>query len=99
MVRNEGKTQQEVAERFQISVSSLKRWLRRENLAPDKPGPTDARTLDRQRLQEIVKSHPDRYLDEYAEMMGSKRSTIAYNLQVLKLSRKKNHALRGKKRG
>ncbi len=90
----EGKTQAEAAERFQVSVSSLKRWLKRETLAPDKPGPKQSRTIDSERLRELVERNPDAYLDEYAEMLNSNKSTVSYNLRKLGISRKKNHAIR-----
>jgi transposase len=98
MIRNEGKTQDETAERFQVSVSSIKRWLKRKNLIPDKPGPTSSRQINREALLEVVKSKPDGYLDEYAEILNAKRSTVAYNLKQLGISRKKNHAIQRAKR-
>lgn len=98
MVRNERKTQKETAQRFQVSVNSVKRWLKRESLTPDKPGPTTSRQVNREVLLELVKSKPDAYLDEYAEILNAKRSTVAYNLKQLGISRKKNHALQRAKR-
>lgn len=98
MVRNEGKTQAEAAERFQVSVSSLKRWLKRETLVPDKPGPKQSRTIDSQRLRELVECNPDAYLDEYAALLNSNKSTVSYNLHKLGISRKKNHTIRRAKR-
>jgi transposase len=92
-IREQGATQAEAAERFQVSVSSIKRWLGRPCLTPDKPGPRDAITLDRERLRALVEAHPDAYLDEYADWLGAKRSTVAYNLQVMQISRKKNRSL------
>lgn len=91
--RLEGKTQAEMAERFQVSVSSLKRWLKRETLKPDKPGPKQSRTIDSKHLEELVKNNPDAYLDEYAKMLDSNKSTVSYNLLKLGISRKKNHTL------
>jgi len=97
-VRNAEQTKEEIAERFLVSISSMNRWLRREHLQADRPGPTTARTIDREALKQLVQSEPDCYLDEYAEKLGSKRSTISYNLQVMRITRKKNHAVRGAKR-
>lgn len=98
MVRVDGKTQAETAKRFQVSVSSVKRWLKRETLEPDKPGPKQSRTIEPERLKEVVKNNPDAYLDEYAEMLNSKRSTVSYNLAKLGISRKKNDTVRRAKR-
>jgi putative transposase len=91
--------QKKAAALFRVGRATVKRWLKREKLEADKPGPRDANKLNRKHLQEVVETKPDLYLDEYAEMIGSKRSTVFYNLKVLKISRKKNHALRRKKRG
>ena len=89
----------QAASLFKVGLSTLKRWLKRgDNLKADKPGPRDAHKSDRKRLCEVVEAKPDLYLDEYAEIIGSKRSTVAYNLKVLKISRKKNHVVRRKKR-
>ena len=90
--------QKKAAALFQVGLATVKRWLKREKLEADKPGPRDANKLNRKQLQEAVETKPDLYLDEYAEMIGSKRSTVHYNLKVLKISRKKNHALRRTKR-
>jgi transposase len=97
-VRKGEQSKEEIAELFLVSISSMNRWLRREHLQADKPGPTTAITIDRQQLKELVEREPDCYLDEYAEKLGSKRSTIAYNLKVMQITRKKNHTVPGKKR-
>jgi putative transposase len=90
-------SKEEIAERFLVSVPTINRWLRREHLKADKPGPTTSHTINREQLRELVSKEPDCYLDEYAEKLGSKRSTVAYNLKVMQITRKKNHAIRGKK--
>jgi predicted transcriptional regulator len=60
-----------------------------------------SQTIDAEELKAevVVIANPDAYLDEYADSLGSKRSTIAYNLKKLKISRKKNHAVRRTRRG
>jgi transposase len=98
LVRNEGKTRLEAAERFQVSISSVKRWLKLEHLAPKKPGPTKSRTIQAEQLKELVEQHPDAYLDEYAKMLNSNKSTVSYNLLKLGISRKKNYVVRRAKR-
>ena len=98
LYREGKKTQKEIAERFQVSISSLKRWLNRENLKPDKPGPTNSHKIDRKALIKVVEEKPDAYLDEYAVLLNAKRSTVAYNLKYLGISRKKNHAVPRTKR-
>ena len=97
-VRKAEQSKEEIAERFLISLASMNRWLRREHLEADRPGPTTAHTIDREQLRKLVEREPDCYLDEYAEKLGSKPSTVAYNLKVLQITRKKNHTVRRKRR-
>lgn len=98
MVEVEKKTQKEAADRFQVSISSVKRWLKRESLIPDKAGPKQAWSINLEDLKELVTNQPDNYLDEYAEKLNSNTSTISYNLKKLGISRKKNHVVRREKR-
>lgn len=90
-------TQEEVAKRFKISVSSLKRWLNREHLDADKPGPVAPR-LDLEALKKVVQDKPDLYLDEYAKLLNTSSSTVSYNLLKLGIRRKKNHTVQRAKR-
>ena len=60
-VREGEGTQKEVAKRFKVGVSTLKRWLSRECLEADKPGPRGPR-LDTEALKAVVKDKPDAYL-------------------------------------
>jgi transposase len=96
-VRKAKQTKEEIAQLFTVSIPTINRWLKREHLAADKPGPTHSHKINRDSLKELVANEPDCYLDEYAEKLGSKRSTVAYNLKVLQLTRKKNHTLRREK--
>lgn len=93
-VRKAKQTKEEIARLFTVSIPTINRWLKRERLAADKPGPTNSHKINRDALRELVAHEPDCYLDEYAERLGSKRSTVAYNLKVLRLTRKKNHTVR-----
>jgi putative transposase len=96
-VREGEGTQEEVAKRFKVSLSSLKRWLNREDLAADKPGPRGPR-LDIEALKKAVQEKPDAYLDEYAQMLNTSDSTVSYNLIKLGIRRKKNHTIFGAER-
>ena len=91
--------QKKAAALFQVGLVTVKRWLKREKLEADQPGPKDANSLNREELKAVVEDRPDLYLDEYAQILKSKPSTVHYNLKVLKISRKKNHAVRREKRG
>jgi transposase len=92
-VNQEKQTQQATATRFQISLATVKRWLKLTCLIPKKTGSSNARTLDRTLLLATQKANPSAYLDELATLLGSKKSTISYNLIKLGISRKKNHAI------
>ena len=97
-VNQEKETQQATATRFKVSLATVKRWLKRPCLIPKKPGATTATSLDRNQLLAIQTANPSAYLDELATLLGSKKSTISYNLIKLGISRKKKHALPRTKR-
>lgn len=96
-VRDGGGTQEAVAKQFKVSLSTLKRWLNRENLTAGKPGPRGPR-LDIEALKKAVQDKPDAYLDEYAQVLNTSSSTVSYNLLKLGISRKKNHVIQRAKR-
>lgn len=96
-VRAREGTQEDVAKRFKVSISSLKRWLNREHLKADRPGPRGPR-LDIEALKKVVQDKPDAYLDEYAKLLNTSDSTVSYNLIKLGIRRKKNHTLPRTKR-
>ena len=79
LVRENGESQTSVAKRLVVALATLKNWLKREDLTPNKPGPKRSHTLNRGALKEWVANEPDAYLDEYAETLGSQQSTVAYN--------------------
>jgi len=89
--------QVEAAKRFKVSASSIKRWLKRECLEADKPGPQGPR-LDIEALKKVVKDKPDAYLDEYAQLLNTSSSTVSYNLLKQGISRKKKHVVQRTKR-
>lgn len=95
-VRIEKLTQEAAAKRFKVGITTVKRWLKRERLEADKPGPHGPR-LDLEALKQVVAEKPDAYLDEYAKMLKTSSSTVSYNLLNLGIRRKKNHAIRRKK--
>ena len=97
-INQDKETQQATATRFKVSLATVKRWLKRTCLIPQKPGPATATSIDRPHLLTVVKANPSAYLDELALLLGSKKSTISYNLIQLGISRKKKHALPRAKR-
>ena len=60
LVRENGESQTSVAK----ALATLKNWLKREDLTPNKPGPKRSHTLNRGALKEWVANEPDAYLDE-----------------------------------
>lgn len=92
VLREEGITQEVAAQRFRVSVSSVKRWLHRKSLTAGKPGPRGPR-IDVVALKKAVEDKPDAYLDEYAKMLNTSSSTVSYNLLKLGIRRKKNDTL------
>jgi len=96
-IRVEEMTQAAAAARYKVGLMTVKRWLKRENLSADKPGPRGSR-LDVEALKRVVEEKPDAYLDEYAKMLNTSSSTVSYNLLKLGISRKKNESVRRKKR-
>ena len=86
-----GGSKSEASRRFNVGRTAIYRWLN----APDpltcgKPGPRKPRLLDPIALSEHVKAHPDQTLKERARYFGVSESCVAYGLQRLGYTRKKN---------
>lgn len=89
-----GGGKREAARRFGIGEASIYRWLAQDDaLAYSKPGPRGPRKLDREVLSRNVAEHDDWTHAERARHFGVSRFCISYNLQRLKISRKKNDPL------
>lgn len=95
-------TQEEIANYFQISISTFKRWLQRnvagDPLAPIIEGKGRPKTLDNRHLemiQRLVKENPSITLGELSEKINKKyqinagRSVLGRALQGLNLRYKK----------
>ena len=91
---NNGGSKTAAAERYSISRAILYVWLKAESLVPAKTGPKGHTKLDTVRLQTLIVEKPDAYLDELGQELGVSAFTVAYGLNKLKISRKKNHAVR-----
>lgn len=86
-----GGSKADAAERFQVGIASVYRWLKAEDgLAYRRPGPRGPRCLDWEALRARVDAHPDRTLRERARYFGVSRNGVWYALQRLGVSRKKN---------
>lgn len=102
-------SQKDIAERFKVSLSSVKRWVRQEretgSLEPSRSKrgrtPIFASEENATLLQQLVEEVPDATLPEYRQLLIERgqlqvgEATICRALQALKLTRKKN--TRGKR--
>lgn len=88
----EGFTLDSVSKLLNVGTASLTRWKQRaaqDNLAAHYPKFRGTYKLDESALKAYLKENPDAYLDEIAEAIGSKRSTVWDALERLKITRKK----------
>lgn len=97
-VREGEMTQAQVAACFSVGLASVKRWLNMTCLKPKKTGPQQPFRLSHAALRLAVKASPDKFLDEYAALLNTSRSTVHYHLKKLAITRKKNGTLQRKKR-
>lgn len=86
---------------FKIGSSTLDRWLRQYrqegDLRPKRNGSRPWK-LDHSAIILYVEEHNDLTLQEIADHFDTYTSAIDYVLTKYKITRKKNHTLRGKKR-
>jgi transposase len=95
---NEGGRKSEAAKRFKVSRWCVYNWLKRDNLAPRKQGCPKPWKLCPDTLKAHVEANPDAYQHERAAEFGVSRYAVWYGLRRLKITCKKNVALRRKKR-
>ena len=91
----------EAARRFQIGTATVYVWLGRgENLARTaKPGPKRRRKIDVEALACAVSAQPDKMQKEHAVDFKVHKSTVHRAMKELRIRRKKNVRLFGKKIG
>lgn len=100
-----GMPSKEVAEVFQVSRSWVRcvKQRRREygETGPRKMGGPGPVKLDRARLAELVREHPDATLKELSELLGGDcaQSSICTALKRMKLSFKKRRSMRPSRTG
>ena len=89
-----GGGKREAALRYGVGEASVYRWLLREDAtAYAKPGPQDARKIDREALARNVREHDDWTHAQRARHFGVSDFCIRHNLKRLRVSRKKNDAV------
>jgi transposase len=90
-----GGTQTEAAQRFQVSRKSIYNWLHSKTPYTSKvPGPRKAHKLDWEGLRRYAEKNDDAFLKEMAEAFKVGTTAVWYALKKMKISRKKNHAVR-----
>ena len=91
-----GGSKTEAAKKYDVSRGSVHNWTRDgDGLSYEKPGPKGTRKIDRDALAAHVEAHNDATQKELACHFGVSRHCIWYNLQQLRISRKKNDPLCG----
>ena len=90
----EGGSKSEAVRRFKVSRWCVYEWLSRNCLEPAKQGCPGPWKLSPEVLEAHVGQYPDAYQHERSAALGVSNYVIWYGLKRLKLSRKKNAALR-----
>jgi transposase len=93
-----GGSKSEAARRFKVSRWCVYEWLSRECLEPSKQGCPGPWKLSPEVLEAHVAQYPDAYQLERSVELGVSEYAVWYGLKRLNLTRKKNVALRRKKR-
>ena len=98
-----GMPHQEAVRIFKIGSDTLTRWLRKHRQTGDLSTPLRGRYSSKRLcdsdLISFVESNSDRTLEEISEHFEMSSTAIWYRLKRLNITRKKNHALRGARRG
>jgi hypothetical protein len=80
---------------FSVGRATLYVWLGQPaGHSRGKPGPKTGYKIDRAQLAQLVEERPDLLLREMAQIMGVSATGIGHALKALKITRKKNAALR-----
>lgn len=89
----QGNTQQQAAELYSVSISSIKRWKKAKRelgTVASQARRCSPYKIDTEKLQAYIKSHPDAYLQEIAAYFGVTNSGICKALKRLHITRKKS---------
>ena len=88
---DEGKSITKTAQLFDISVSSIKRWRKKQATGSleDPVRKRNFKKIDPAKLEAYVLEHPDAYLSELAEVFQCATSSIHEALAKLNFTRKK----------
>ena len=90
--RQEGHTLEQTSKVFKVAIITIRKWekqLREEGNLKKHAVKRPFRKIDPDKLREHIKSHPDDYLREIAEVFNCSESGIRKALKKLKITRKK----------
>lgn len=93
----EGGSKASASRIFKISHDTIHRWLRCDDLTPQRKRPKQSYKLDRKRLIKLVEQQPDMMLKELAQALEVSVGAVWHSLKVLGYSRKKNGTLQREK--
>lgn len=82
---------------FKISKSTIYNWLELEDLSPKLNYPKYYK-IDRVKLKDYIKNHPDAYLREIAQEFNVTIAAVSIAFSKLKINNKKNFTLQRNKR-
>ena len=95
--RQEGHTLEQTSKLFKVAIITIRKWekqLREEGNLKKHAVKRPFRKIDPDKLREHIKSNPDDYLREIAEVFNCSASGIRKALKKLKITRKKkDHAI------
>lgn len=98
-----GMSRSEAVEFFNISLDSVYRWLKEYaatgSFLEKKRKEYKPKKICKQALIDEINSNPDATLEEISEIFLCSQVAVWKRLKTLGITRKKNHTLRGTKRG
>jgi transposase len=97
--KDSGHTFKEVYEAFGVRAKNYYAWKKQinENGKFVRKYPTEHEgKINPQKLKELVKEHPDWYLDQYAKVFGVCHQAVQKRFAKMRISRKKNFHLQRK---
>ena len=93
-----GENREEITKFFGISLKTLSNWVRLSrdsgDLTPNKRESYLCGENFRDKLNKAVLECPDSTIDEFSKQLSKSRTAIFYHLKKLKITRKKNDAIR-----
>jgi transposase-like protein len=91
----QGGNKAQAARLFSLARSTLYAWLGQPaNHQRRKPGPKAGHKIDRDKLTALIEEQPDLLQREMAQIMGVGPKSISHALKAMRITRKKNAALR-----